>query len=393
MLHGSPKFNGPGPVAAASGLAPLILKVRDELEAAGRLPRSLVEAMDRAGLFQLYLPQSMGGLESHPITGFCAIEELSRADGAVGWCATLSSAISGLGGWLDTAAGRGLFGQPPRARFAGSLRPEGEARLVNGGYVVSGRWDFASGIDHANVVLCTCKVVGEGGPRLAANGAPETIMFLAPQAVAKVHNTWSVMGMRGTGSNDFALDDVFVPQERSFSIAEPSRESSPLYHPRMILTAFGTLNAGNALGIARGAMDSFLALAASASSTNSATLLRDRTLVQIAVGEAESIIGAARAYLLDVVGQAWQTVGDGSPDPSREIARARLAITHAVRESVRAVDLLFHAAGTNAVFQKYTLERYFRDIHVAVQHMAGAPGVIESAGRVMLGLKPNGPGW
>jgi alkylation response protein AidB-like acyl-CoA dehydrogenase len=393
MLHGSREFNGPGPVAAATELASQIFSLRDELETAGRLPRSLVEAMDRAGLFQLYLPHSMGGPEVHPFTGFRAIEQLSRADGAVGWCATLSSAISGLGGWLDSATGRGLFGQSPGARFAGSLRPEGEARLVDGGYLVSGRWDFASGIDHANVVLCTCKVIDERGPRLTARGEPETRMFLAPQEAARVHQTWYVVGMRGTGSNDFELRDVFVPQERSFSVTEPSREPSPLYHPRMILTAFGTLNAGNALGIARGAMDAFLGLASQAGSTNSATLLRDRPLVQNAVGEAEAIISAARAYVLDSVGQAWQAVDGGSPDPSRQIAQARLAITHAVRESVRAVDLLFHAAGTNAVFQKYPLERYFRDIHVAVQHLAGAPGTIESAGRVMLGLTPIGPGW
>lgn len=386
-------FDGPGPVAAATGLEPRIREVRDQLETAGRLPRSLVDAMDRGRLFHLYLPHSMGGPEVHPITGFQAIEQLSRVDGAVGWCATLSSAISGLSGWLNREAGESLFGRPPDARFAGSIRPEGEARPVDGGYRVSGRWDFASGIDHASVVLCTCKIVDEGGPRRTPAGDPETRMFLAPQKAARVYQTWYVVGMRGTGSNDFELQDVFVPQECSFSISEPSRQPGPLYHPRMILSAFGTLNAGNALGIARGAMDAFLVLASRAGSTNSATLLRDRPLVQNAVGEAEAIISAARAHVLDAVDRAWQAVGDGPTDPSRQIARARLAITHAVRESVRAVDLLFHAAGTNAVFQKNGLERYFRDIHVAVQHLAGAPGTIESAGRVMLGLTPHGPGW
>ncbi|MCH8897940.1 MAG: acyl-CoA dehydrogenase family protein [Chloroflexi bacterium] len=380
-------------VAAAAGLAPGIRAVRDELETLGHLPGCLVEALDRAGLFQLYLPRSMGGTETDPITGLCAIEELSKVDGSVGWCAVLSSFISGFSAWLDPEVAKSLFGQPPGVRCAGSIRPMGVARIVDGGYVVSGRWDFASGIDHATVLLCTCKLVDGQGPRLTADGVPETIMFLAPKGAAKIHNTWSVMGMRGTGSNDFELEEVFMPEEHSFSMSEPPRESGQLYHPRMFLTAGWSLNAGNALGIARGAMDAFVELANQAGSTSSATLLRDRSSVQRTVGEAEAIISAARAYLIDAVGKAWQAVGDGSPDPSPQIAQARLAITHAVRESVRAVDLLFHGAGTNAVYQKHPLERYFRDIHMAVQHLAGLPAVFESAGQVLLGLRPDGPGW
>ena len=140
-------------------------------------------------------------------------------------------------------------------------------------------------------------------------------------------------------------------------------------------------------------MDSFVVLAAEAGSTMSTTLLRDRPLVQTKVAEAEAIIGAARAYVLDAVGAVWQAVCDDVPDPSSEITQARLAITHAMRESVEAVDLLFHAAGTNAIHQKYPLERFFRDIHVAVQHVAGLPSNFESAGQVLLGLRPKDPGW
>jgi alkylation response protein AidB-like acyl-CoA dehydrogenase len=217
-------------------------------------------------------------------------------------------------------------------------------------------------------------------------------MFLTPSEGATIYNTWSVVGMRGTGSNDFVVKETFVPQERSLSLSEPPRETGPLYS-RGFLTAFWALNAGNALGIARGAMDAFLELAGQTGSTMSATLLRDRSAVQTTVGEAEAIISAARAYLIDAVGKAWQAAVEDSPDPSAQITQARLAITHAVRESVRAVDLLFHAAGSNAVYQKNSLERYFRDIHVAVQHLAGLPAVFESGGQALLGLKPNGPGW
>ncbi len=379
-------------IAAAKDLRPQIRTARDDLETLGHLPESLVGAMARVGLFQLYLPRSMGGAEVDPITGICAIEELSKVDGSVGWCAVLASNISGFAGWLDDDVGRNLFGQPPDVRGAGSLRPMGQARCIDGGYMVSGRWDFASGIDHANVLLCTCKIVDDQGPRLTPNGVPETRMFLTPSEGATIYNTWSVVGMRGTGSNDFVVKETFVPQERSLSLSEPPRETGPLYS-RGFLTAFWALNAGNALGIARGAMDAFLELAGQTGSTMSATLLRDRSAVQTTVGEAEAIISAARAYLIDAVGKAWQAAVEDSPDPSAQITQARLAITHAVRESVRAVDLLFHAAGSNAVYQKNSLERYFRDIHVAVQHLAGLPAVFESGGQALLGLKPNGPGW
>ena len=145
--------------------------------------------------------------------------------------------------------------------------------------------------------------------------------------------------------------------------------------------------------MARGAMDTFVELATEAGSTMSATPLRDRPLVQTKVAEAEAIIGAARAYVLHSVDAAWQAVCEGAPDPGREIAQARLAITHGMWASVEAVDLLFHAAGTNAIHRKYPLERFFRDIHVAVQHVAGLPSNFESAGQVLLGLRPKDPGW
>ena len=380
-------------VAAAAALAPQIREARDELETARRMPASLASALAQAGMFQLGLPRSMGGPETDPLTSFRAIEELSRVDGSVGWCAMLSSGGSIFGGWLQAEVGRSLFGQPPDVRMAGSIRPEGRAISADGGYRVIGRWDYASGIDHANWLLCMCKVEDENGPRLTPEGAPETRMLLVPIGAVTVHDTWDVVGMRGTGSNDFVVDDVFVPMERTFSLSEPPQEAGPLYHPRLALVAPFLGASANLLGMARGAMDCFVELATQSGSTMSTTLLRDRPLVQTKVAEAEATIGAARAYVLDAVGTAWQAVCDDVPDPSSEIAQARLAITHGMWASVEAVDLLFHAAGTNAIHRKYPLERFFRDIHVAVQHVAGLPANLESAGQALLGLRPTGPGW
>jgi alkylation response protein AidB-like acyl-CoA dehydrogenase len=380
-------------IAAATRLAPHIRAARDELEAARRVPPPLVEMITHAGLFQLYLPRAMGGPELPPLTVFRVIEELSKADGSVGWCTMISTAESLFTGWLRAEVGRKMFGQPPNLRGAGSLRPEGNAYPVEGGYRVQGRWDFASGIDHATWILCTCIVMDGDVPRLTSAGVPETRSMLIPAASVTIVDTWSVVGLCGTGSHDFIVDDVFVPASHTFSFAEPPQAPGPLYHPRLLFVVTWTATVANALGIARGAIDAFIELATHARSTSSPTLLRERPLVQTQVAEAEAIASAARAYVIDAVGAAWAAVSAGVPDPSREIAQARLAITHGMHEAVRAVDRVFHAAGTNAVYRKNRLERYFRDVHAAVQHAAGLPSHVEAAGKVFLGLRPNEIGW
>ena len=184
-----------------------------------------------------------------------------------------------------------------------------------------------------------------------------------------------------------------MPTPHTFSLTEPPGETGPLYHPRLLLVVAWTDTVGNALGIARGAIDAFIELATYRGSTSAPTLLRDRPLVQARLAEAEAILSAARAYVVDAVETAWEAVCGGVPDPGREIAQARLAITHGMHEAVRAVDLVFHAAGTNALYRKYPLERHFRDIHAAVQHAAGLPSHYEAAGQVLLGLRPEGVGW
>ena len=380
-------------VAAATGFASEIRACREAIETDRRIPGRLVDQLDRARLFQLSLPRSMGGPECDPPTTFRAVEELSRADGSVGWCSMLSSTCSLFGGYLPADVGKAMFGEPPSFRMAGSIRPEGRAVAVDGGYRVSGHWDYASGINHANWLMCTCVIEDAMGLRLTGEGAPETRTLLAPMELADIVDNWATVGMRGTGSHDFTVDDVFVPAEHSFLLFGPPKEPGPLYHPRLSLVAAWAPVAANALGMARGAMDAFLELAADTGSTGSITPLRDRPAVQTKVAEAEAIIGAARAYVVESVGSVWRSVCDGDEDLDAEVARARLSITHAIWESVKAVDLLFHAAGTNAVHRRHPLERFFRDVHTAAQHVGGAPSNIDAAGQALLGLRPSSPGW
>jgi alkylation response protein AidB-like acyl-CoA dehydrogenase len=383
-------------VAAAINLGPRIRAARAEGEATRRVPPPLAEALAAAGLFQLHLPRSMGGPEYPPLTAFRVIEEVSKADGSVGWCTMIATGGSLLTGWLPADVGRALCGQPPDLRVAGSFRPGGQAYPVEGGYRVRGHWNFASGIHHANWLLCSCTVMEGTTPRQTSAGTPEIRVMWVPADAATIEDTWSVVGMCGTGSHDFSVADVFVPTPyTSFHpiLGDPPQELGPLYHPRLWLVMVWTSTAANALGIARGAIESFIELATWASSTSSPTLLRDRPFVQTRVAEAEAMLSAARAYVMDAVGTAWEAVCVGVPDPSREVAQARLAITHGIHEAVRAVDLVFHASGGHAIYRKNPLERYFRDIHVAVQHNAAYPAHYESAGKVLLGLRPSDIGW
>jgi len=154
-----------------------------------------------------------------------------------------------------------------------------------------------------------------------------------------------------------------------------------------------TPSAANALGIARGAIDSLAEIAATEASTMSANLLRDRSMVQTRIAEADAIVNAARAYVFDAVGSLWDTLTAGETPSDQQIAQGRLSIVHAMHESVRAVDKVFHAAGTNAIYTRMSLERAFRDVHVAVQHAAALPSYFESAGKVLVGVGPGDPGW
>lgn len=380
-------------MAAARRLAPQVRAQREEGERLRHVPAPLVEALAEAGLLQMYLPRSMGGPELPPLAVFAAVEEISRADGSIGWCVMIATGVSNSMGLLEAEVGREMAGRPADIRLAGSIRPMGRARAVDGGYRIEGRWDFASGANHARWLMCPCVLWDGDKPMRTAAGGAVARAFWVPAHSATILDTWHVLGLRGTGSHDFSVADVFVPESRSSAMGAPPREKGPLYDPRLSLSWIWTGTVANALGIARSALDAFTELASTKSSTMSTALLRDRAPVQARVAEAEAILSAARAYVLTSVGDLWARANQGRTDFDGQIAQARLAIAHGMHEAARAVDLVFHAAGTNAVYEKNPLERHFRNIHVAVQHAAGLPAHMESAGKVLLGLRPADPGW
>lgn len=380
-------------VAAAMALAPAVRAARDEAEQMRQTPPALAAEITRAGIYQMYLPRSAGGPETPPLTAFRVVEALSRVDGSVGWCAMIATSISMSVGRLPADVGRELAGTPADYRGAGSARPGGRAWAVDGGFRVKGRWNFASGIQNARWLYCTCIMMDDETPVLTPAGTPLLRAVWVPRESVTIVDTWQVMGMRGTGSQDFTVDDVFVPERRSCLSEAAPVETGPLYNRRAWYVHLWTPSAGNALGIARGAIDSLAEIAATEASTMSANLLRDRPMVQARIAEAEAIVNAARAYVFDAVGRLWATLCAGETPSDQMIAQGRLALVHAMHEAVRAVDKVFHAAGTNAIYTRLPLERAFRDVHVAVQHAAGLPGYFESAGKALLGVRPSDPGW
>ncbi|MBS0638287.1 MAG: acyl-CoA dehydrogenase family protein [Proteobacteria bacterium] len=377
----------PNALADALRLAPAVRAAREQAEEMRRTPPELAAQITAAGLYQMYLPASIGGPELPPLTAFRVVEEISRADGSVGWNVMIANAMALNVGRLPTSVAREIAGTPPDYRAAGSARSGGGAWAVPGGYRVKGRWNFASGVDNARWLYCTCNMM---------DGDTQTPVLRAlwiPREQGTLLDTWHVMGMRGTGSRDFVIDDVFVPEERSVLSSAAPAEKTPLFNHRAWYVHLWTPSAANVLGIARGAIDDLKAIATTEASTLNTALLRDRPAVQARLGEAEAIVNAARAYVFDAVGRLWRMLCAGQDPTDELIAQARLALVHAMHESVRAVDKIFHAAGTNAIYLRWPLERAFRDVHVAMTHGAALPVYFESAGKAMLGLRPSDPGW
>src|SRR5579864_431235 len=369
-------------------LAPLVEQYRDEGERERRLPQPLFRALRDTGLFSLWVPQSLGGLEVDVETSMRVVEELSRLDGAVGWNVMIAGNTSILWANLAPEVTTEMLRENPGHVIAGTVTSgSGTARPVPGGFLVSGRWPFASGCHQADWLVCVCHILDDAGRvRLAPDGSPQPYTFVLPAAQCEILDTWDTVGMRGTGSHDFQVHDLCVPDGRYF-IARGGRsyQSGPLYN-----TTFYHLWAPNiaavALGIARAAIDLFVELAAAKKPSRSPVVLAQRETVQEKVGQAEALVRSSRAFLYETVGETWPLLVAGEAVPERLTALNRLAASTAVAYAISAVDLVFTMAGTTSVYTRSRLERFFRDVHVVRQHAVVSPSGVIMAGRQFLGL-------
>jgi alkylation response protein AidB-like acyl-CoA dehydrogenase len=369
---------------AASAIAINARAAAAEIESTQRLPLDLVRQMADAGLFQMYVRQSVGGPGTDPLTAYRAVETLAIADASVAWLSMVASGCAWLTGWLAEDVLREMRGDPCDLRIAGSYRPLGRARPVAGGYRARGRWDFASGILHANWVIACCVIEDESTP-------PRLLIMFVPATEVTVEHTWSVVGMRGTGSHHIVLDEVFVPEERAVLPVGNAPAPDAIYSQRLLrVCTFGPV-AAVMIGAALGAIDDVIAMA-NRSSTLSTISLRDRPEVQRAVADATARIHSARSYLVETIAAAHDAVVR-DVEPTAAVGACRLAIVHASHQATRAIATLIDAVGTPSIHLSNPIQRRARDVMVAQHFPSFDLSNYENAGRVLFGLEPSGEGW
>ena len=374
---------------AARELAPKIRAATSEIEQGRRLPMHLVREMQRAGMFRLAMPQAWGGPELDLLTQIRVIEALSIADASAGWCAMIGNDGGYLTAYLDQSVAREMY-RDIDSVTAITFAPLGKAVKTRNGFIASGRWPFASGCQHASWLIGHFAIYDGDSPRLLPNGTPESRFGFVPSEECEILDTWDSNGLRGSGSHDWMVKDRFIPEERTFNLAAPiNYRQGPLYTlPNLLFyKEFGV-----PLGIARGALDEFVAHASSKpvtfkSATAAKAMLRDETYVQCAVAQAEALVSSARGFAFEAAGDMWNTLVGGNPPSLRQRARARLAMVHASAACLQAVELLYKANGGSSVYAGTALDRRLRDIQTANQHTVVSLKTWEVTGRVLLGLE------
>jgi indole-3-acetate monooxygenase len=364
---------------AVERIQPVIEQHRDQAETGRTLPTSVIAAMRREGLFDLWLPKEYGGAEIDLLTYLQTIEELSRIDSAAGWVFTIIATSAAQAAFLPEAGAREVYGGRPLT--AGSVVPRGRAIPMVGGYRVTGRWPLASGCEHASWLAGNCLIFDDDAPRVGPHGVPDFTLVYVPVADCTIIDTWYSTGMRGTGSHDYAVQDVFVPEHRTFPLfmAQP-HVSGSLYKMRLemlFLTAIATVG----LGIARAAIDAFVDLATEKTPTLSQTGLAARPTIHAEVARAEALYQSARAYLHEVAREMMTAVSTSNAVPEPLEVRRRLACTHAAEACEEVVDRMYRLGGTTSIYTGHQLDRCLRDIHTVNQHLAVSPVWWEKTGQ------------
>jgi indole-3-acetate monooxygenase len=368
-------------IEQARSLAPEIAARSAEIEAARRVPLDLLEQLKAAGCFRLLLPVSHGGSEAELLSAIQLGEVLSRADASVGWVTLI-----GGGTWIDLAGlPRETFDemyQPGRDTIAaGAFNPTGVAVPVDGGYVVNGRWSFASGCEHADWLYGNCVDTSSGMPDLR-------IAVFHPSEV-QIEDTWSVSGMCGTGSHHFTVRDVVVPADRTHRVfAEDHCVDTPLVRAP-VPAVLSLLLAGVPIGIAQGALDDVVALATEKVPLLSQAALAANPLFQFQLAEADTRLRAARSLLHAEASEAWATADAGEEFSLPFRARLRSAAVHAATTAAAVVETAYRAGGGSSLYATSPLQRRLRDVNAVVQHFLFKPDTLTTCGAVIAGQDPD----
>mgnify|MGYP001266373011 CR=1 FL=1 len=377
---------------AARELGPKIRAAADEIEQGRRLPMHLVRDMQRAGMFRMAMPRAWGGPELDFLTQMRVIESLSMADASAGWCTMIGVDGGYMTAFIDQAVAREMY-RDLDSVTAVTFAPPGKAVKTKDGFLVNGRWPFGSGCQHATWLIGHFLVFDDDTLRVGPNGLPETRFGFLPAEECEILDTWTTNGLRGSGSHDWTVKDRFIPEERTFNLAAPIiYRQGPLYAlPNLLIYKVS----GVGLGIARGAIEDFIAMASNkpmtfkSPSASKAAMLRDESFVQCTLAQAEALVSSARGFVYDAFGDLWNTLAAGDPPSLKQRARGRLAMAHGSAACLQAVELLYKANGGSSVYAGNAFDRRLRDMQTANQHTVVSLKTWEVTGRVLLGLEHN----
>ncbi len=381
-------------VRAAAALQPVIRRYRDEIEREQRLPPALVEELRSAGCYRMVIPRALGGLEVDPLTYLRVVELLAEGAGSVGWNLANNSIGQLVTLGLPDEGVSEVHGDGPATIAGTAVQGGGQGVPVAGGYRVSGRWQFGSGSQESSWMLGSFQILDDGRPRLGPEGRPLYWRGVFARTEAEiVPGSWDVAGLRGTGSFDWTVEDVFLPERRTMPHAGIPLDNQWERWPGVTYALptqcwVGPHHSAVITGIARAGIDALIDLAGGKTPRGRTGLLCDNPQVQDAVGRADAILNAGRAYRTAMITELWNTVASGHDTTLEQRARCRLASVYAADSARQAMDLVYRHGGSTSFKRESRLAECWRDLHVVGQTVTIAPEWYPIGGRVYLGIDP-----
>jgi alkylation response protein AidB-like acyl-CoA dehydrogenase len=376
-----------GLVERARALAPLIAQEADAIERGRRLTEPVVSALIENGLYRALLPQSVGGAEVPPEVFMQMLEEIAKADASTAWCLGQCNVCAMTSAYLDADAAREIFAAPNSILAWGAIAHA--VQVVPGGYRITARWDFASGSRQANWLGAHVQVVeADGTKRLRPNGVPEIRTIVFPATSATMYEVWDVIGLSGTGTDSYSVDNLFIPDKFSALRDDVTalREAGSLYK-FTTYAMFGLGFSALSLGLARATLDAAIELARGKASVGQKAM-RENNAVQGLIGRTEGNWRAARAYIYGTAAEVWAEVKRTGVLTEEHRLALRLASTWTIHQATGVVDTAYHMAGATAVFKSNKFERRFRDMHAIAQQIQARDTHYEDAGRAILSGSP-----
>jgi alkylation response protein AidB-like acyl-CoA dehydrogenase len=383
------------PVQAAAALRSVIRVYHDELEREQRLPKALVERFHAAGFYRLVRPRELGGLQADPLTYLRTVELLSEASGSVGWnlCNNNIAQLVTLG--LPDAGIREIYGPGGDVAVAGTaVQGGGRAVPVDGGYRVTGRWPFGTGCQESPWMLGSFQILDGDQLRLSPDGASVYWRGVFHRAETQiVAGSWDVSGLRATGSFDWTVDDVFLPERRTMVHAGVPLDNQWSHWPGLSYALpaqawVGPHHSAVITGIARAGIDALIELAVEKTPRGRTGRLCDNPQVQDAIGRADAILNAGRAYRSATITEVWNTIAAGEDTTLEQRARCRLAAVHAADCAREAMDLVYRQGGSTSYRRESRLAECWRDLQVVGQAVTIMPEWYPMGGRVFMKMDP-----